>query len=48
MARFLWRFVPEWLLELKERSGPRITRAHLLDALAQCEARLRGRSSIVS
>ncbi|MEO6951400.1 MAG: hypothetical protein ABI321_06280 [Polyangia bacterium] len=44
MTRFLWRWVPEWLLELKERSGPRITRAHLLVALDDAEARLRGRT----
>jgi hypothetical protein len=41
-ARFLWRWLPEWLLELKERAGPRITRAHLIVALDQAEARVRG------
>lgn len=45
MARFLWRWVPEWLLELKDRTGPRITRAHLLIALDDAEARLRGRTA---
>ncbi len=42
MARFLWSWVPEWLLELKERAGPRITRTHLLAVVEQAEARLRG------
>jgi hypothetical protein len=44
-ARFLWRWLPEWLLELKERAGPRITRAHLLLALEQAEARVRGHAA---
>jgi hypothetical protein len=42
-AHFLWRWVPEWLLELKDRTGPRITRAHLVAALDQAAARVRGR-----
>jgi len=45
-ARFLWRYLPEWLFELKDRAGPRITRAHLLDALGQAEARIRGRATL--
>ena len=45
MARFLWHWVPEWLFQLKERTGPRIARTHLLAALEQAEARLRGRTS---
>ena len=44
-VRFLWHFVPEWLMELKDRAGPRITRPHLLLALEQAEARVRGRAA---
>jgi hypothetical protein len=42
-AHFLWRWLTEWMLELKERAGPRIQRAHLVAALDQAEARVRGR-----
>jgi hypothetical protein len=41
-ARFLWRWLPEWLLELKERCDNQLSRAQLLDCLRLAEARLRG------
>ncbi|MCX5744869.1 MAG: hypothetical protein NT062_20465, partial [Proteobacteria bacterium] len=39
-ARFLWRWLPEWLYELNERAGSRLPRVQLLRALEQAELRI--------
>jgi hypothetical protein len=41
-ARFLWRWLPEWLLELKERCTGRLTRGELVSCLDLAERRIIG------